>query len=101
YGIDAQYIVIDARHRVVHPLELWRDTELLRPGARHHDQRRPGVVDARGVARRHAAAISKRRLEPGERLSGGSRSRVLVEVGDQRVALALWNGDRQIGRAHV
>src|SRR2546421_5669258 len=84
----------DPSDRVRDPLELWVDSELrsLRPG--HHHDGGTGIVDARGVARGHTAALPKSRLQAAERLDGGGRARMLIDLGDDRLTLLLRNGNR-------
>ena len=58
------------------------------------DQQGPGaVIDARGIARGHRAALAERRRQLGQRLERGVRARMLVAVDDQRFALAARDRD--------
>ena len=60
--------------------------------ARGDDDRRRAVVDARGVARRHRAALAKRRRQRGELFQTGL-ARMLVMGDDRQVALAILDLD--------
>src|SRR5437660_475805 len=61
-------------------------------GFRGDDHGAGAVVDARGVAGRHRAALAKSRRQLGEDLHGGVAARVLV-LGDDRLALAGLDAD--------
>jgi hypothetical protein len=61
--------------------------------AHDHDGRGP-VVDATGIARRHAARFVEGGLEAGQRLGARLAVDVLVGVEQHRIALALRDADR-------
>ena len=70
--------------------------KLARPTGLHEHEGRRAVVDARRVARRHAAALLEGRLQRRQDLRGGVRSGMLVAVDDEgrRAALRDGHGDQ-------
>ena len=81
-------------HAVRHDLSQRRHAELLGPLLRRDDDRGPAVGDLGGVPRGDRSARLERRLQPAQRLRGGVRPDALVAGHHDRVALPLWDLDR-------
>ena len=62
--------------------------------ARGDDQRRGAVVDAGGVARRHAAALAHDAAKPGQRFEGRVGARVLIRLDAGHAPFAILDLDR-------